>query len=96
MPQDAFGSYIAASELPKGVQPPYVGKTVWEDTNYNGWHLLVRRLDGDPLPHVVVAGHNPNTDRHEAHAERQEGATPASVRAWVNAIIAGTAPGGGA
>lgn len=94
MPQDAQGSYIAAAELPKGAQPPYQGKPVWEDADYRGWHLLVRRLEGDPVPHVVAAGMNTNTGRFEAHAERQEGPTPASVRQWVDALVAGTVPGG--
>jgi hypothetical protein len=83
---DAFGSTIAASELPRECKPPYRGRTVGAG-DHCGWRYVVRRIDGDPLPHVVVTGFAA-TGKYQAHAKRLAGATPATVRQWVDSLIA--------
>ena len=83
---DAFGSMIEARDLPRECRPPYRGRTAWTGT-HRGWRILVTRIEGDPLPHVVVSGHT-TADSYEIHAKRLDGAAPASVRAWIDELLA--------
>jgi hypothetical protein len=83
---DAFGSTIDARDLPRDCKPPYRGRTIWEG-QHREWRIVVRRLENDPAPHIVVSGHGPD-GRFYSHAAREEGATPATVRQWVDRLIA--------
>ena len=83
---DGFGEFIEARDLPRECKPPYKGKTVWEG-QHREWRILVRRLANDPVPHVVASGHGPD-GKFYTHAARKEGATPATVRHWVDGLIA--------
>ena len=53
------------------------------------WEITVSRLDGDPVPHVVAWGDHPVSGLLEAHADRLPGATPATVRSWVESLLVG-------
>ena len=53
------------------------------------WIVTVSRLDGDPVPHVVAWGDHPVSGLLEAHADRLPGATPATVRSWVESLLVG-------
>jgi hypothetical protein len=83
---DRFGRFVPASALPEGVKPPYRSRTIWTG-EHRGWEIIVVRIEGDPLPHVTASGAHPTHCRFESHSERQEGATPTSVRAWVDQLL---------
>lgn len=84
--RDNFGRFIPASSLPPGVKPPYKGRTIWTGI-HRDWRILVVRIEGDPLPHVTASGAHPTRAKFESHSERQAGATPSSVRAWVDQLL---------
>ena len=81
MPQDKHGTFIAASELPKGIKPPYRSEVVWRG-EFENWRLEAVRVHGDPILHCVA--HHQVTGI--AHAERLAGASPAKLKIWASAL----------